>query len=147
MNCYFCSNYDASGKDVAVLLTWPLNPFPGNLFPGWNSQRRFDSQKAWNFFELVESYDAQVRIKLGDLSGTYTFPSRSTPTKIVPPPPPVNSLWYPLASSSDLTLYRNGQQLHAQACPAVNWQSQRSLPLPTKPRANVFPGFSPGAGC
>ena len=146
MNCYFCSNYDASGKAVNLLLTWPLSQFPGNLFPGWDSKRRFQAQKAWNFFELVESFDAQIRITLGNMNGAYKFPSRSTATKIVPPPP-VASLWYPLSSSGDLTMYKNGQLLHRQVCPGINWQSQRSLPLPTKPLVTVFPGFFPRSGC
>ena len=146
MNCYFCKNYDPSGKDVDVLLTWPRNTFPGNLFPGWTSQRRFDAQNAWNFFELVESNDAQIRITLGNLNGTYTFPSRSVNGKLLPPPA-VTSLWYQLTSSGDLTKYRKGQQLHAEVCPSINWQSQRSLPLPTAPLTTVFPGFLPGSDC
>ena len=145
MNCYFCSNYDASGKAVDVLLTWPQTQFPGNLFPGWSSKRRFDSQKAWNYFELVESADAQTRVSLG-IQGNYAFPSRSTPTKTLPPPA-VDSLWYPLTSSGDRTLYRLGLSLHQQVCPSVNWNAQRSMPIPTKPLTTVFPGFIPGMGC
>lgn len=146
MNCYFCSNYSSIGKVAVTLLTWPLTAFPGRLFPGWNSKRRFQAQNAWNFFELVESYDSRVRIFLGNLNGTYTFPSRSTPTKIVPPPP-VSQLWYPFASSGDLTKYREGQLLHQQVCPSINWQSQRSLPLPTAPLTTVFPEFCPKSSC
>lgn len=146
MNCYFCSNYSSVGKATDVLLTWPRTPFPGNLFPGWSSRRRFDAQNAWNYFELVESYDAQIRINIGKLNGTYTFPSRSTATKIVPPPA-VAQLWYPFATAGDLTKYREGQMLHNQACPAVNWTSQRSLNLPTAPLTTVFPEFLPNSGC
>jgi hypothetical protein len=143
MNCYFCSNYSSVGKATDQLLTWPSTPFPGKLFPGWSSQRRFNAQNAWTFFELVESYDAQIRIKLGDLSGNYTFPSRGRNQ----PPPAVSQLWYAFATAGDLTRYREGQRLHLQACPSVNWASQRSLPLPTAPLTTVYPEFLPSSSC
>jgi len=123
-----------------VLLAWPQTPFPGNLFPGWSSQRRFNAQNAWNFFERVESYDSQVRIMIGKLNGKYTFPSRSTPTKIAPPPA-VPKLWYMFEGAGDLTKYREGLALHQQVCPYIDWTPQRNLPLPTAPLTTVFPGF------
>ena len=127
-----------------VLLMWPQTPFPGNLFPGWSSQRRFQAQNAWNLFERVETYDSNIRISIGNQNGTYSFPSRSTDTKRVPPPA-VNPLWYPL-TASDRVIYREGQRLHLQACPKINWTSQRSLPLPTAPLKSVFPEYLwPGA--
>jgi hypothetical protein len=146
MNCYFCKNYSSVGKDDDVLLIWPTTPFPGNLFPGWSSQRRFQAQTAWNFFELVETNDSKIRIMIGDMSGSFTFPSRSTATKIVPPPP-VPQLWYPFAGAGELTMYREGQLLHQQACPTINWIPQRALPLPTEPLTTVYPEFLPNSGC
>jgi len=146
MNCYFCGNYSSIGKITGVLLTWPQTPFPGKLFPGWSSQRRFDAQNAWNFFELVESHDAQVRIMIGKLNGTYTFPSRSTATKIAPPPA-VPKIWYTFAGAGDLTKYREGLALHQQVCPNINWTPQRNLPLPTAPLTTVFPEFLPNSVC
>ena len=140
MNCYFCSNYSSTGKATDLLLTWPRAAFPGNLFPGWSSQRRFQAQNAWNFFELVESHNAQVRKALGDLSGTYVFPSRTTPTRINPPPL-IPQLWYTFEGASQVTIYREGGRLHQMACPTINWTPQRNLPLPTAPLATVYPGF------
>ena len=146
MNCYFCNNYSSTGKNTDLLLTWPVSAFPGNLFPGWTSKRRFEAQNAWNFFESVETYDSHVRIKIGNLDGTYTFPSRSTATKIVPPPA-VSQLWYAFKNSGELTQYKEGMSLHQQACPSINWTPQRALPLPTAPLTTVFPEYLPNSDC
>lgn len=139
MNCYFCSNYSSTEKASNILLTWPQSAFPGNLFPGRSSQRRFDAQNAWNLFERVEAYDSTVRIAIGNENGLYNFPSRSTDTKRVAPPA-IDPLWYSL-TAGDRTLYREGQRLHVQACSNVNWTPQRSLPLPTAPLTTVFPEY------
>jgi len=120
MNAYFCSVYDGSGS------VWPKQPFPGNLFHSWNFQRRLDAQVAWNFFEEVESSDAQVRVKL---AGGWVPP----PTSAFATTP---SLWYPLFSEGRMTLYRKGLALHKQACPNTNWTPQRMQNFST----NVVPG-------
>ena len=116
-----CSLYDGSGS------VWPRQPFPGNLFPGWSHQRRFQAQNAWNFFELVESTDAATRVKLV-----------TNPTVSQAPPsvfPHTQSLWFPIGTNSRLQQYRTGQRLHQQACPGINWQSQRLL----GPSLDVYP--------
>lgn len=126
MNNYFCSVYDGSGT------VWPQQPFPGNLFPGWDIKRRFQAQQAWAFFELVESTDAATRVRLSNQGGW-------TP----PPPsafPQTQTLWYPINTEGNRTLYHQGLLLHQQACPSTNWTPQRTLGIPTTPLTNVYPG-------
>jgi hypothetical protein len=128
MSAYFCSVYDGSGT------VWPTQPFPGNLFPGWSSQRRLEAQTAWNFFELVESTDAATRVSYSNQGG-WTPPAASAFAQNP-------SLWYPLFAAGAKTLYQKGQLLHEQACPNTNWSPQRTLGIPKTPLANVYPGPS-----
>jgi hypothetical protein len=129
MNTSFCSVYDGSGT------VWPRQPFPGNLFPGWDSKRRLQAQQAWNFYEQVESADAATRVALSNQGGWF------------PPLPSVfaqnPSIWVPLSSEGAKTMYRQGLLLHRQACPAVNWSPQRTRGIPTTPLKNIYPGPFP----
>ncbi len=117
-----------AGRDPTI---WPVQPFPGNYFSGWDSQRRFKSQQAWNFFEQVESADAATRVRLGGTGWA---------------PPPVNvfasdpSIWYNLNTEGALTLYRLGKSLHEQVCPGTNWKAQRSYGISDTAVTNVYPG-------
>jgi len=125
MNAYFCDVYDGSGTP------WPQQPFPGNLFPGWDSKRRLDAQIAWRYFETVEAADAATRVRL---SGTnYQPPATSVFTQDP-------SIWYPIVTESDNTLYLQGRLLHQQACPNTNWRAQRSYGISASPVTNVYPG-------
>lgn len=129
MNNFFCSVYDGSGT------VWPLQPFPGNLFPGWDIKRRFQAQQAWAFFELVESTDAATRVRLSNQGGwepPYASAFPQTP-----------NLWYPINTEGNRTLYHQGLLLHQQACPSTNWTPQRTLGIPTTPLTNVYPGPCP----
>ena len=126
MNIYFCSNYTGSGT------VWPRNPFPSNLFPGWSAQRRNAAKNAWEYFEIVEASDAATRVRFSNQGG-WTPPALSA----FPQSP---SLWYPILSEGNLTLYNQGLLLHQQACPSTNWAPQRSLGIPKTPLTNVYPG-------
>jgi len=125
MNSYFCSAYMGSGT------VWPQQPFPGNLFPGWDNKRRQQAQNAWNFFELVESTDAATRVRLSNQGG------------YKPPPPSAfasdPSIWYLITTEGAKTLYKQGLLLHQQACPDTSWQAQRTMGIPTTPLTNVYP--------
>jgi hypothetical protein len=125
MNNYFCSGYVGSGT------TWPQQPFPGNLFPGWDTKRRVAAQKAWQLFETVEAADAATRVRLS-AQGGWTPPAPSVFAQ-------VPSIWYPILTEGDRTLYTQGRLLHEQACPGTNWRAQRSLGIPTTPITNVYP--------
>ena len=130
MSITFCDNYVyPAGRDPTI---WPVQPFPGNYFSGWDSQRRFKAQQAWNVFEQVESADAATRVRLSGTGWT---------------PPPIGvfaadpSIWYNLAIEGALTLYRLGKSLHEQVCPDIRWKSQRSYGISATPVTNVYPGL------
>ena len=125
MNDFFCSNYDGSGT------IWPKASFPGNLFPGLSAQQRTSAKNAWEFYEQVEAYDAAVRVFYSNQGG-WSPPAQSAFAQNP-------SLWYPIISESNRILYNRGQSLHVQACPATNWQAQRTLGIPTTPLTNVYP--------
>jgi hypothetical protein len=126
MNSTFCSLYDGSGS------IWPTAAFPGNLFPFYPNSWRIQAQTAWNFFETVESADAATRVFWSARGGWVPPAPSAFPT--------APSLWYPIVGQGALTLYRRGQSLHQQACPDVNWTSQRALGIPKTPVTNVYPG-------
>jgi len=71
-----------------------------------------EKAKAWNFYEEVESYDAAIRAK-GNSSGWYVFNTESNRRK-----------------------HHDGQLLHSQLCPNINWTPQRNLPTNT---TNIYP--------
>ena len=109
---------------------WPTQIFPSNSFSGWDGKRRSRAQRAWNFFEQVESSDAATRVRLGG-SG-WTPPKRGAF-------PEDASIWFPIGSDSNRMLYLEGQRLHQQVCPGLNWVSQRSFGISTTPVTNVLP--------
>jgi hypothetical protein len=97
--------------------TWPVRKFLRSWFRGWADQRLTETEKAWNFFERVESHDAAVRVKLSQgLTGR----------------------WYHFQSESERLMYKTGQRLHMIACPSLVWKSQRDLPFNT-PITDVRP--------
>jgi hypothetical protein len=115
-----CDLYSSSGT------TWPVRSIPATAFPRGSAARDRDSAKAWSFFERVESYDADVRVRLAGTGWMST-----------------GSPWYRFTSASEMTLYRRGQILHIQLCPEYNWTSQRTLGIPTEPLDNVYPDVCP----
>jgi len=125
MNNYFCNGYLGTGT------VWPQQPFPGNLFPGWDNRRRQQAKLAWNFFEEVEAADAATRVRLSNQGGWK------------PPAPGAfasdDSIWYPIATEGNHLLYKQGLLLHQQACAGIDWQAQRSMEIPSTPLTNVYP--------
>lgn len=125
MSSYFCNGYIGSGT------VWPQQPFPGNFFQSWSNKRRLEAQAAWNFFETVEAADAATRV-IWSNQGGWTPPQTSvfaiTPT-----------LWYPILTAGNATLYKQGLLLHQEVCPGIDWQAQRTLGIPTTPLTNVYP--------
>jgi len=118
-----CTVYATSG------LVWPIQSFPTASFPRWKSPRALrEAKQAWEFFELVESSDAATRVRL---SGTVWLNIINVG--------PRNSIWYPIDNQADLILYKNGQNLHYQACPSYSWVSQRDLGVSLDPLSNIFP--------
>ena len=123
----FCLNYTEPGtRDPTI---YPQAAFPGNLFPGWDSKRRQTSQEAWRYYEEVESSDAATRVRLGG-------------TGWLPPQPSVFAqnpvIWYLMHSQADIVRYRLGLSLHQQACPNVDWRSQRSHGISASPVTSVY---------
>jgi hypothetical protein len=129
MNEFFCSRYAGSGT------VWPVSAFPANLFPNPSNQSRSQQAIAWAFFETVESADAATRVAYS-LQGGRTPPAPSA----FPQNP---AYWYPIGSEGKRILYLQGQALHQQVCSSYNWQSQRSLGIPTTPLTNVYPAPCP----
>lgn len=101
-----CLNPDFAALYTAAMPVnvWPVQPYPTTRGPFLSTGALLDTQRAWNFYERVEAYDAQQR-------------QTAQPQ------------WYTFASTSELTLYRKGQVLHSTICPCVNWHSQRFLAL------------------
>ena len=118
----WCSYYDVSST------TWPVRPFPGNFVPQKSHRWYTTAKQQWELFERVESIDAATRLRL---SGTGWQP------------PPQNSqsgqVWYIFQSNEEVVTYRNGQSLHRQVCPNVNWKSQRLYGIWAKPLKYVWP--------
>jgi hypothetical protein len=106
MAATFCSFYEGSGS------SWPIQTFPKTLFPFLPNNMLTEKAKAWNFYELVESYDASLRYR----GATYG--------------------WYVFGSEGERLMYREGQLLHSQLCPNTNWTSQRNLGPSAK---NIYP--------
>lgn len=117
--------YESSGP------IWPVRCLPATAFPRGSAARDRDSAKAWSFFERVEAYDADVRVRL---SGTGWTPNGSSCS---------SGPWYKFATASELTLYRRGQILHTQLCPGRNWTSQRHLGISSEPLEDVYPDVCP----
>lgn len=132
MNSAVCSNYTVPGGRNPLI--WPVQQFPGNLFPGWDSKRRMNAQQAWNFYEQVESSDAATRVRL---SGTGWAPPQ---TNVFAQDP---SIWYSMQTEGAKTLYHQGLILHEQACPCVKWVSQRSLGISTTSVTTVYLSICP----
>ena len=120
-----CDLYNSSGT------TWPVRCLPATAFPRGSAARDRDSAKAWSFFERVEAYDAEVRVRL---AGTGWTPNGSACS---------GGPWYKFASASEATMYRRGQILHTQLCPGRDWTSQRNLGIPQTPVEDVYPGECP----
>jgi hypothetical protein len=116
-----CDYYNTTGT------VWPKRKIPATAFHRGSPARDIDAAKAWAFFEMVESYDAQIRVQY---AGT-DWSSNKIP-------------WYQFKNSSENVLYRRGQILHTELCPKYDWISQRILGVPsTGPLTNVFPGICP----
>jgi hypothetical protein len=109
---------------------WPVQPFPGTSFSGWNCERRLRAKIAWDFFEKVESADAATRVQL---SGHGWKPPKSGAFSADP------TLWYSIGTNSNRMLYLEGQRLHQQMCPSLDWTSQRSLGISSSLVTNVYP--------
>jgi hypothetical protein len=109
---------------------WLTQNFPSNFFAGWDGKRRFQAILAWNFFEQVESSDAATRVRLGGTG--WTPPKRGAFAEDA-------SIWFPIVSDSNRLLYAEGQRLHQQLCPGLNWRSQRSYGISAVPVTNVLP--------
>jgi len=86
-----------------------------------------DAQKAWAYFELVESQDAAIRVAIV-AAGGYRPPTTES----------YSTLWTPM-TAREFILYTRGQALHWEICPAVNWRPQRSLGFPGPGPLDVRP--------
>jgi len=123
----FCANYtDPGTRDPQI---WPQAVFPGNLFPGWDSKRRLTAQEAWRYYELVESSDAATRVRLGGTGWQPPQPSAFAQNPVI---------WYLMRSQADIIKYRLGLSLHQQACPNIDWRSQRSYGISASPVTSVY---------
>lgn len=101
---------------------WPVSAYPATEFPRNSAFRDAYSQRAWNFFELVENQDAQTRVRLSQ-TGAYC-----------------ENPWYIFKSQTEYSMYRRGKLLHQQLCPDRSWVSQRDLGIPAVPLTDVTPG-------
>ncbi len=110
---------------------WPVQAFPAaqykHRFSG-NDLR--EARAAWNFFEKVESQDADTRVRL---SGTGWRPSSAD---IQDP-----SIWYVFADQPEYLRYQRGRYLHIQLCPEYNWTAQRYLGISPMPVFDVMPAM------
>ena len=85
---------------------WPVQPYPATLGPYLSTGALLSTQKAWNFFELVEAHDAQQR-------------QQAVPR------------WYEFVSTAEYELYNKGKKLHVSICRCVDWTPQRyQAPVP-----------------
>ena len=94
--------------------TWPTQVFPSNFFNFMDQSTALEASTAWNFFEYVESIDAEIRIRD---AGKTIFPDGSR-------------IWYDITFEPTLVIYKYGQILHSRVCPEISWNSQRHLGIP-----------------
>jgi titin len=120
------TDHDIYGGSGTV---WPQQPYPSTNGPRLTGANLTEEQQAWNFFELVEAYDASVRVRMS--GANYV------------PPPAVgsggSSPWYPILNQDQQLLYRNGQVIHEVMFPCYCWRSQRYLGISKDPVTNVYP--------
>ncbi len=126
MTSTWCEYYDASST------TWPVRTFPGYLFPQKPYKWYLKAKHQWETFENIESQDAETRLRL---SGTGWQPPPQTSQS--------GQIWYVFQSNAELIAYRNGQNLHAQLCPSVNWRPQRTYGISATQLQYVWP--TPGS--
>lgn len=119
-----CDRYVGPG------LQWPTSPFPASYFPRMGTKQLATNTRAWNFFEQVESFDANVRVT------TTTVPVAGHTTD--------RSIWYPINTQSKLLMYQQGQALHRFLCPDYSWKSQRDYGITNPAPTNVYP---PATSC
>ena len=115
--------YDGSGT------VWPQQPYPSTNGPRLTGANLTEEQQAWNFFELVEAYDASVRVRMSGAN-------------YVPPPAVgsgASSPWFPILNQDQQLLYRNGQVIHEVMFPCYCWRSQRYLGISKDHVTNVYP--------
>ena len=106
-------------------LRWPIGPFPASYFPRMDTKQLSANTRAWNFFEQVESYDANVRVT------TTTVPTAGHTTD--------RSIWYPINTQSKLLMYQQGQALHRFLCSDYSWKPQRDYGITNPPPTTVYP--------
>jgi hypothetical protein len=118
-----CNRYIDPGG--AASLRWPVGSFPASDFPRMDTKQLAANTRAWNFFEQVEAYDANVRLRVtAPVSAGHTTDT---------------SIWYPINTQARLLLYKQGQSLHRYLCPTYSWKSQRDLGISTIPPTSVYP--------
>lgn len=123
MSTYPCSLYDGTGNP------WPVHAFNGTWFPRGSAARDRESQKAWNFYEAVERFNANVRLQL---SGTGWSP----PSYGIRNPGP----WFQFQTQGQRMLYLRGKLLHIELCPGKNWGAQSDRGISDAPITDVYPG-------
>lgn len=116
-------SFSCSPYQVATLI-WPFQSFPRNLFPRWSGQRLLAAQAAWNYYELVESKDAALRVTASQTGNE-------------------NIVWTPFDLQSNRMKYNYGKWLHQQACCKsaacqINWASQRDLGYTAAPMTTIW---------
>jgi len=94
----FCQSYTVA----TPINVWPQQPYPAEMGQRLGVQALADATKAWNYFEQVETHDAQQR-------------------QVLQPK------WWVFGTIAELELYKKGQTLHWEICPCVSWGSQRYL--------------------
>ncbi len=114
-----CDLYNGSGT------SWPRSSFPASYFSRMDTKQLAAATRAWNFFEQVETYDANVRL-------TTTAPPSAGHTTD-------RSIWYPINTQSKLLMYQQGQALHRSLCPSYSWKPQREYGITSPPPTNVYP--------
>lgn len=114
--------------------TWPQQQFPGDhpAVSRLSQGERMAAKRAWNYYEQVEAYDADVRVRLGNTGGA--LPS-------VPP-----GLWYQFNGEGQRALYEKGRRYHILICPSYNWTPQRNRTFPVTPLTTVTPDDCPCVG-
>jgi hypothetical protein len=119
-----CNIYDGSGE------IWPRQCFPAPIFLKRYTTAEFLAAKAaWSFFEMVESHDAAVRVRLSVKYLDYATPSTCGEH---------TSIWYKFRGNEERMQYLRGKYLHAELCPNYQWVSQRDRGI-TPPPVNVYP--------
>jgi hypothetical protein len=116
---------DPCDRYIGFGTQWPTSPFPASYFPRMDTKQVNANTRAWNFFEQVESYDANVRVT----TSTVQVAGHTTD----------RSIWYPIDTQSKLLLYQQGQALHRFLCPMYSWKPQRDYGISSPPPTNVYP--------